>query len=514
MLEKKLRIDVPLVLSIAIVIIAGITTLYSQEVIVSQDLAWWQMRWWRQTVWVALGIVILLVFRRSNYQMLGSYALPAYGVILLLLIITVLFAPRINGARSWFKLGPVSFQASEFAKLITIILVAKYLELKEREMEKINSLVIPSLIALIPMMLIVIQPDFGGAFSFAPVLMSMLFIAGADIYYIGSALVLVGVSFSIPLYIEYHKITLINPLITHLTELDKTDLVPVVRILQNEVWKFIDSGVLPDHIADSDRGYLLKVFNSETLMTSIREAGRTVQSEEGGMLLLFLQNIELLVGLGLFLVVIAAGLLLFRYARGRSFHYLRKLYIPMGVLGIALLAATTFHTIYSFKYHQVLRILAFVNPEQFPRNHSYQIIASKTAIGSGELYGRGIFDGDMTIGSRPLVPEAFTDFIFSSWCERTGFLGSVILIIALITIPLRGLQLSFESRDRFGSLLAAGISFLLFYHIAINTMIALGLLPVTGIPLSFMSYGGSHMITCMAAAGILLSIYRRKTANQ
>lgn len=94
-----------------------------------------------------------------------------------------------------------------------------------------------------------------------------------------------------------------------------------------------------------------------------------------------------------------------------------------------------------------------------------------------------------------------------------GFLGAVALLIVLIGIPLRSLQLSFEARDRFGSLLASGLAFMFFYHIALNTGIALGLLPVTGIPLSFVSYGGSHLITCLAAVGILLSIHRRRFAN-
>lgn len=510
MLEKKFRVDIILLLSVFFVAIAGIITLYTQEQIVLESTG----RWWKQLMWFGVGIIICFVLRRMNYQVLATYAIPAYIIILLLLIITLLFAPRINGAKSWLRIGPIGFQASEFAKLISIIVIAKYLEIKEREMEHMQSLIIPSVIAMIPMMLIVIQPDFGGAFSFAPVLMSMLFIAGADIYYISSVVIFFGVSFSIPLYIEYHKITLIGPLIDHLDKLGKTDLIPAVKILQKDVWNFIDSGKIAEKVASSDQSYLKRILGNESLVSSFQQAASSVQSDEAGILLLILQNIELLVITGLVMVVVSLVLFTIRFARGSAFHSLRKVYIPMGVLGISLLAATTFHTVYSFKYHQVLRILAFVNPEKFPRNHSYQIIASKTAIGSGELTGKGLAHGEMTIGNRPLVPEAFTDFVFSSWSERTGFIGSVLLILALLAIPLRGLQLSFESRDRFGSLLASGISFLLFYHIAINSSIALGLLPVTGIPLSFMSYGGSHMIMCMAAIGILLSIYRRKFANQ
>ncbi|MCX7999339.1 MAG: FtsW/RodA/SpoVE family cell cycle protein, partial [Leptospiraceae bacterium] len=109
--------------------------------------------------------------------------------------------------------------------------------------------------------------------------------------------------------------------------------------------------------------------------------------------------------------------------------------------------------------------------------------------------------------------ESSTDFIFASWAEQTGFVGSVFLIFVLLAIPLRGLQISYESKDRFGSLLASGIVALIFFHIFINLGIVMGLLPVTGLPLSFVSYGGSHLIMSMIAVGILISIKLRKYAN-
>lgn len=507
--DKRHKIDLVLVISVLIVVFAGISTLYTQEIVVEGGLG----RWWKQLVWFGVGLILCIALRQSNYQVLGMYALPVYGICVLLLIITRLFAPEINGARSWLRFGPISLQASEFAKLATIVLMARFLELKEREMSRIQSLIIPTMIAFVPMMLVVIQPDLGSAFSFAPILLSMLFIAGADIYHISSVLIFTGVSFSIPLFIEYHKITLVGPLSTHLGQMGKESLVPSVRILQKEIWDFISDGVIPERIVGQDHSYLDGIMANQELMQTLEQAAYAVQRNEGGILLIILQNLPLLVGLGIVFTLVGGILFAIRYSQGSSMSALRKLYIPLSVLGLSLLAAVTFHTVYSFKYHQVVRILAFINPEQFPRGHAYQIIASKAAIGSGELLGRGLMQGDMTIGQTPLVPEAFTDFIFTSWSERTGFLGAILIVFALVAIPLRGLQISYESRDRFGSLLASGISFMLFYHIAFNTGIALGLLPVTGIPLSFMSYGGSHMIICMMCLGILLSIYRRKMAN-
>ncbi len=509
---KTFRIDFVLFGLVVSAALAGIFTLYAQESVLDESPG----RFFRQVVFFGIGLVVCFALRKLQYSTLGDYALPLYAVAIVLLLITLIpgIGSESKGARSWIRFGAFGFQSSEVAKLCTVILLAKYLELKEKEMFKLPSLIIPFMIAMLPMMLIVVQPDFGGAFSLAPILMSMLFVAGADIYHISSVLMFFGVSISIPLYIEYHKITMIDPLKLYLAEeLQKPDLLPVVPILNLEVWKFIDNGLIPASVADQDRSYLLGILNNPNLLQDLQEAAAAVRYKSGGLLLLVLENITLLVVLGSIMALVALVLVVLRYTQGRSLEGLRKAYIPLGVLGVSLLAATTFHTAFSFKYHQVVRVTAFVSPEKFPRDLAYQIRASKAAIGSGQVVGRGFFEGDMTMGDRPLVPEAYTDFIFTAWSERVGFLGAVVLLLILIGIPLRSLQLSFEARDRFGSLLASGIAFMFFYHIALNTGIALGLLPVTGIPLSFVSYGGSHLVTCMAGVGILLSIYRRRFAN-
>ncbi len=510
-MEKKNRLDYLLLLLVYLVLSASIFTLYSQEVIVAEGAG----RWYRQLLFAIFGSVIAFVLYRVNYQVIGSYAVPLYGFSIFLLLITLVpgIGSEIKGARSWIRIDPFGFQTSELAKLASIILLAKYLELKSSEMDRIPSLFLPFAIVLIPMLLIVVQPDFGGAFSLAPILLSMLFIAGADVYHIGSVFAFFGLSFLIPLYIEYYRITLTAPLVERLQELQKIDLVPAVRILSADIWKFVDESLIPSRIVGTDRAYLENILGSANLMTTLQETVSTIRYEGGGPLLLFLGNSKALIVVGAILSAIALLFFVVRFARGVTFSRLRKIYIPMGVCGISFLAAATVLSSFSFRYHQVARITAFVNPEQFPRDLAYQIRASKAAIGSGEIFGRGFWQGEMTIGNRPLVPEAYTDFIFTSWAERLGFAGSVILLFLLIAIPLRGLLLSSEARDRFGALLAAGISCMFFYHIAFNAGIALGLLPVTGLPLSFMSYGGSHLIICMSYLGLLLSIYRRRFAK-
>lgn len=513
-MERRHRIDFLLLGSAILLVCAGIVTLYAQESVMDGG---GEDRWFKQCLFfVLLALPVCLVLRRMNYSFLGDYAVPLYLFSILLLVLTLVpfIGASAKGARSWIRLGPVGFQTSELAKLTTIIILAKYLELKERDIERIPTLLLPFALTLLPMLLIVIQPDFGGAFTFAPILLTMLFVAGADIYHIGSVVIFFGTSIFIPLYIEYNRITLVEPLLAHLSELGKGNLLPAVRILRRDVWNYLDDGVIPAAVqSPEDRTYLANVLTNEGLITSLREAARDVRYEAGGFVLRLLENEWLLVIVGGLLAIVAIGLFLVRFTQGASMANLRKYYIPLGVIGGSLLSAAAVQSTFSFKYYQVVRVTAFVNPDKFPRDEAYQIRASKAAIGSGRFLGRGIFQGDMTMGDRPLVPESSTDFIFTAWSERTGFIGGFIAIMLMISIPLRGLLVSFEARDRFGSLLAAGVSAMFFYHIFFNAGIALGLLPVTGLPLSFMSYGRSHLLACLAALGMLLSVHRRRFAN-
>lgn len=510
-MTRRIRIDFILVAMVFLVVAAGIFTLYTQESILEVSPG----RWYKQLSFLVIGIIVALALRKANYQVLGDYALPFYGFTIFLLLITLVpfIGSEIKGARSWLRVGPFGFQTSELAKISTILLLAKYLELKEREMDKIPTLLMGFGIALLPMLLIVVQPDFGGAFAFAPILLSMLFVAGADLYHIGSVVFFFGISLSIPLYIEYKKITMVEPLVAHLAEMDKRGVLPAVRILKKDVWSFLDRGYIPSDVAGTDKAYLINLMHNKALLRILKEGANTVRDEMGGLLLKILENDTLIITLGVILTLAAIILFIIRYTQGNTMHHLRKYYIPLGVLGISFLSAAAVHLTFSFKYHQVVRITAFINPDKFPRDLAYQIRASKAAIGSGEFFGQGLFNGDMTMGDRPLVPEAYTDFIFTSWGERTGFFGSLLVLILLLAIPLRGMQISFEARDRFAALLGSGISFMFFYHVVLNIGIALGLLPVTGLPLSFMSYGGSHLIVCMAGIGVLLSIYKRRFAN-
>lgn len=498
------KIDFFLVISVVIVVLCGVLTLYTQEANILDGPG----KWYKQLFYFIIGFGAMYFMTRLNYQLLGSYALPIYLFSIFLLIITLIpgigYLPNGRGARSWLKLGPFSLQTSEFAKLSTVILLGQYLVLREKEIKNITVLIIPFIIVLVPMVFIILQPDFGTAVSFLPMLLAMLFLGGADILHILSLIILGGISLSIPMYVEYTKLTLLPFITEALAKTDKTELLNLVNQLGGKIWLILAGKKVNTPEA-------ITLLNNHKYIKLLRDISEQVVDEQTGFLFKIFSNESLMLAIGISLVVFAAVLLILKLARGLD-HF-RKYYISFGVIGISIVLAVAVIKIIPFRENQVIRLTAFINPDQFKQGAGYQLRASKPAIGSGRLVGKGFLNGEMTEGKIPHVPESSTDFIFASWAEQTGFIGSIFLIFFLMAIPLRGLQISFESKDRFGSLLAAGIVALIFFHIAINTGIVMGLMPITGLPLSFMSYGGSHLIMSMVAVGIIISIKIRKHAN-
>lgn len=507
----KQKFDWILFISILISTSIGIITLYSQEVNLEEP----SYRWLKQIIFFIIGLILFFIFYKIHYKTLEIYFLHFYlgAIILLILTLIPFIGSEIKGARSWIRIGGIGFQTSEFAKFASILFLAKFIELKKQEMNRLNSLIVSSIIFLIPMFLIVIQPDLGGSIIFAPILLSMLFVSGADILHISSIIIFFSVSLLIPLYIEYHNIILVEDLIERLGAMEKFNLLPAVNILKFQIWKFLETMKIPKNIEGSDLEYLTNLLNNPVLFTELKETAFSVRYEKTGIFLKIIDNDNLLLFFSFILLFIAFILFIIRITQGNIYKNLRKYYIPLGILGLSILSAYLIHNTISLKYHQVVRVTAFINPDKFPKDLAYQIRASKIAIGSGTFFGKGIFNAGMTTGHNPLVPEAFTDFIFSAWAERTGFFGSIILIIALILIPLRGFFIALNAKDDFGKTLAIGISFLFLYHILFNLGIELGLMPVTGLPLSFVSYGGSHLLLCLISAGILENIYSKRFSN-
>jgi rod shape determining protein RodA len=161
--------------------------------------------------------------------------------------------------------------------------------------------------------------------------------------------------------------------------------------------------------------------------------------------------------------------------------------------------------------HQRERVLIFLDPEQDPLGAGYHLSQSKIAMGSGGLTGRGFLNGTQASGD--FLPEPHTDFIFPAIAEEWGLVGGLVIILLLFLLLQWGMRVSMDAKDRFDRLAAAGLTLTIFFYIAINLMMIMGLAPVVGIPLPLISHGGSAMLTCMICLGMLMSIDRVTRRN-
>ena len=167
-------------------------------------------------------------------------------------------------------------------------------------------------------------------------------------------------------------------------------------------------------------------------------------------------------------------------------------------------AAFTVGTNFVLKPFQRSRLLVFLNPKVDPQGAGWNLNQSKIAVGSGELFGKGLYHGTQT--QLNFVPEHSRDFIFTVVGEETGFMGALALVALYAIVLWGGIHAIFSARDRFGYLLAAGLVGMLAFHIVVNIGMTIGIMPITGIPLPFMSYGGSSILTNFVAIGVLLNI--------
>ena len=197
------------------------------------------------------------------------------------------------------------------------------------------------------------------------------------------------------------------------------------------------------------------------------------------------------------LVLIAASITVFVKIERRSLIYL----IASGAVVVPVIW-------FFLKEYQKKRILVFLDPDRDPLGAGYHIIQSKIAIGSGMLSGKGFLKG--TQNALSFLPEEHTDFIFSVLAEEWGFLGSVTLVFLFLILIFWGLTVAYGCREPFGTIVAVGITGMIFWQVFINIGMSMGLMPVVGVPLPFISYGGSSVLTTAIGIGLLLNVSMRR----
>ena len=197
-------------------------------------------------------------------------------------------------------------------------------------------------------------------------------------------------------------------------------------------------------------------------------------------------------GTAVFILIVSIGML-----------WLAGLNLKIFITGFVSLVILAPFMIAFLKPYQKQRILTFLDPEKDPLGSGYHIIQSKIAIGSGGLFGKGYLQG--TQSNLEFLPEKHTDFIFTVFAEQFGFIGCLLLIILFMTIILMILNISLKANNNFARLLCFGIAFNIFVYLAVNLGMVVGLLPVVGVPLPIISYGGTAMLTTMFALGLVMS---------
>ena len=353
----------------------------------------------KQLVFLFIGLGCMLAFQLVNYQILGRFAWVFYGLSIMLVVYTVLgaaiggaapipFVRRVNGAYAWIHFGGFTLQPAELLKIAFIMVLARYLRFRSNY-RTVLGLLPPFALAIVPLALILKQPDLGTAMTFIPVLFVMLFVAGAKLWHL-VAVVAMGLS-----------------------------VVPVLWLAgQHEVH-------------DAATGQPIGICTSCPNLPVMRVAPQFVK------------------------------------------HYQRER----------------------------VRAMFDANPRML-RETGLQQHKALIAFGSGGIGGKGV--GNIPAGRR--VPERHNDMIFALVGEQFGFFGAAVVLGAYIVLFAAGLEIASATREPFGKLVAPGVVALLAGQTFLNIMVAMKLMPVTGVTLPFVSYGGSSLLASFMAVGLLLNI--------
>jgi rod shape determining protein RodA len=329
--------------------------------------------YYRQLVWLAIGVIVMLLALVVDYHTVGRYAYVLYAVSLLLLLLVMAIGKTGMGAQRWLAIGPFVFQPSEFAKLSLTLALARYFaEDPKRGGYSLRDLVIPGAMVMVPLVLVLKQPDLGTALMLLLTSSLIVMIAGIRVRSV-IVVLLIGATIASAVF-----------------------LVPPV---QHKIWG-------------------------------------------------------------------------------------------------------------KLKPYQQNRIRAFVDPGSDPLGSGYHANQSKIAVGSGQITGKGFRQG--TQSQMAFLPERHTDFIFAVISEEYGFIGAGLLVIFYLVLLLAGMDTATNAKDRLGVLMAGGIVSMISLYVFINVGMAVGIVPVVGVPLPLVSYGGTSIITTFLALGLLLNIQIRR----
>ncbi len=420
----------------------------------------------RQMIWMCISLFVGFGLLAFDSNFFTKFSVPLYIGIILLLIVTFIFAKEIKGARSWLAIGSIQFQPAEFAKTATALMLAKYISSLSTAVRTTRQKIIAAGICGLPMALIIAQQDMGSA--------------------------LVYLAFAIVLYREGFKIS----------EVVIAIMFGVCFLLSLLISHAIIIYVLTG-------GLVVYIFGNITRLAK-KFPGRTY---------LFVFLIVLAIGIFFYIFkhpeflkygAIAVGALLaVAYIVLRNINY-SGIWLPLFVyffLAGFVAFGTDFIMQKALEPHQSQRVLTLVGLSDDP-DANYNVIQSKMTIGSGGLTGKGYLQGTLT--QLKHVPEQSTDFIFCTIGEEFGFIGTSLFLLTYLFFLLRIIHIAERQRSVFSRVYCYSAAAIFFFQIMINVGMTIGLVPVIGIPLPFISYGGSSVL----AFSILVFIMLRLDADR
>lgn len=418
----------------------------------------------KQLIWIGAAFVLAFLVLLTDSKFFTTFSMVIYGIMIFLLIAVLFFGTETKGARSWFEVGDFRIQPAEFAKFATNLAIAYVMSRHNFKVMRFSSLLTIGLILALPAGLIILQNDTGSALVYSSFIL-VLFREGLH----GSILLLCFVAAAIfimaLLYTPFTVLLVIigGTLIAfYYYRHDIRELFQIILFIGCGFGLFVLIKWM-FNLSISDYYMLLIVY----VITSITAIYPIYKRKMKNMITLLLIS---------WLCVGAAP------SVNYAFDHLQP--------------------------HQQDRINELLGIKVDPKGTGYNVTQSKIAIGSGGLLGKGFLQGTQT--KLNFVPEQSTDFIFCTVGEEWGFIGSTFIIVLLAVFILRIIKLAERQRSSFSRIYGYGVASILFFHVAVNIGMTIGMAPVIGIPLPFFSYGGSSLWSFT----ILIFIFLRLDANR
>lgn len=361
----------------------------------------------RQLTWAGIGLVAMILAAILPLKTIYRLVVPSYIFLFLVLLVLLIIGKTVSGSRSWFSVAKdLGGQPSEFAKVAALLAVAAFLSRSTTVLSDPKHLAMAIALILLPMGLVLAQPDLGTSMVFFAMMLPILYWAGVE-------------------------------------------------------------------------NFVLAAILSPVLVA----AGA-------------------LFGTSFFIVTVVVSAVLLYVSR-------RNRFIAAVAFALTLSVGVSVQFVYDrLPAYQQKRIMTFLNPEADPLGSGYNVLQAKVAIGSGGLFGKGYLRGTQT--QLNFIPEQWTDFIFCVPGEEFGFFGASLVLVLFGALLMRGIKVASVSKNKFASIAAIGITAVLASHMLINIGMSMGLMPVVGIPLPFLSYGGSALLASMTMSGLLMNFWANR----